>query len=278
MRYNPLLECKDYNYVITSGWWCGKALNEKRVRHGSESIREMSFFRKWKTSILENTNPMKIMVLDSASDITPSSEDKEGIEFFSLNRNAGHSTSHSGKYSGYMRSIIMGITYAKLCDADYWIYVEQDALLKGKGIIEHCISKMTKPYMFGSGEGTPQILQQSLIIIRKDGYDNFLHQLDRIKLPDSLISPETKFLIASSRFYQFIPEKLYLLLTKKTKNAIRFKDFIYRTLPKYRNYDHLPIGYGRTRPIDFTKPFYYFQHGSEEELHKHFTLISEHHD
>lgn len=268
-----MTECKakyTTNYVITSGWWCGDSKNEKRVRHGSESIREVDFFNQWKTSILANTNPLKIMVLDSASEIKPSTQQRQGIEFISINKNPGHSTYHTGKYSGYMRSIIMGITYAKLCDADYWVYVEQDVLLKGEGIIEHCISKMDKPFMFGSGEGTPQFLQQSLIIIRKDGFDQFLTRLNNIKSPDSLIAPETKFLIATSTVFQLIPEWIYHQLVNKTRMTWRIKKYLFRMLPIFKGFDELPVGFGRTRPIKFEAPYYYFQHGSEDELKHHY--------
>ena len=259
-------------YVVTSGWWCGVARDEKRVRYGSEQIRELSFFKLWKKSVLENSSPQKIMVLDSASDEIPDNEDLQGVEFISLLENAGHSTNHKGKFSGYMRSIIMGITYAKLCDSDYWVYVEQDVLLKGKGVIEHCIESMTKPYMFGDGKGTPQFLQQSLIIIHKDGFDSFLAGLSKISSYDYQISPETKFLIASSKFYQLIPEKIYRRITTGDRLGRFYFKLLKLFLPIFKNYDHLPIGYGRARPIDFQKPFYYFQHGTEEELNKYFEL------
>ena len=89
-------------------------------------------------------------------------------EFLSLPLNAGHSTDHKGKYSGWMRSILLGLEYAYLSDTEYFVYVEQDALLYGDNIVEKCIDKMTKPYMFGSGLGTKQPLQQSFFIIRSN--------------------------------------------------------------------------------------------------------------
>lgn len=266
-----------YNYVITSGWWCGEAKNEKRTRHGSDAIREVDFFSQWKESVLNNTNPMKIMVLDSASDIKPSSAQLNGIEFISINENPGHSTNHTGKFSGYMRSIIMGITYAKLCDADYWVYVEQDVLLKGQGIIEYCLSKMKKPYMFGSGRGTPQFLQQSLIIIRKDGYDDFLKNINNIRSSDSVISPETKFLMASSLAFRVIPESIYHFLTININRiSPHIKKYLFKILPHCKGFDDLPVGFGRTRPINFNEPYYYFQHGSEDELNTHFRTTNNH--
>lgn len=263
-------EIKKYRYIITSGWWCGQVESEIRKRQGSESIRELSFFDKWKKSVLENTTPQKIMVLDSASPIRPDPEQLKDIEFLSLLDNPGHSTNHNGRYSGYMRSIIMGVSYASLCDTDYWVYVEQDVLLKGKDIIEKCIANMTTPFMFGTGEGTPQFLQQSLVIIRKDGFDDFVKRLNNVKSRDAIIPPETKFLIASSKFYSCIPESFFIEIHKRSYIGRKFKKILAFLLKHHKGYDDLPVGYGRTRPIQFNDPFYYFQHGTEEELNNYF--------
>jgi hypothetical protein len=258
-------------YIITSGWWCGDDPNEIRKRQGSEEQRELAFFQEWKQSILQHTSPQKILVLDSASPTKPTPDMLEGIEFISLLTNPGHSTNHIGRYSGYMRSIIMGVTYASLCDADYWVYVEQDVLLKGEGIIEHCIETMQSPYMFGSGAGTPQFLQQSLIIIRRDGFDDFLKRMNNIKSTDSEIAPESKFLIASSSLFSLIPECFFRYIRHKNFISKVFKKILKILVPIFKGYDELPIGYGRTRPIDFNDHYYYFQHGSVEELSKHRT-------
>ena len=260
------------NYIITAGWWCGIAENEVRKRQGSEKTREVGFFDLWKKSILENTEPQKIMLLDSASQIKPSQNQLEGIEFISLIDNPGHSTNHTGHYSGYMRSIIMGVTYAAVCDVDYWVYVEQDVLLKGEGIIEYCIEHMNTPYMFGSGKGTPQFLQQSLIIIRKDGFNSFLKHLNSISSTDSKVSPESKFLIATSWLYRLIPEFFYRQITKNNWVGKYAKKIIYMTLPVFKGYDDLPIGFGRDRPIEFSDNFYYFQHGEDKEIEEHYEM------
>lgn len=265
----------NYNYVITSGWWCGDVEHEIRKVQGSDTIRSVEFFKEWKKSIYKNSNPKKIMVLDSASPIKPSLDDLQHVEFLSIDDNPGHSTNHTGKYCGYMRSIIMGITYAQACNADYWVYVEQDALLKGKNIIEYCIDNMTTPYMFGSGAGTPQLLQQSFCIIRKDGFEPFLKRLNNIKKRDSEIPPETKFIIAASPLLSLLPLSLF----KHIGNFNSFKgDFIRAVIRKVQkqgwSYNHLPIGYGRTRPINFDEKFYYFQHGSEDELNEYKMVVN----
>lgn len=255
-----------YKYVITSGWWCGDDPNEKRVRYGSEEIRSVSFFRKWKKSVLENTKPQKILIVDSNSPTKPDAEDLNDVEFVSLSENAGHSTAHTGKYCGYMRSVIMGLTYASLCDCDYWVYVEQDALLQGEGIIEHCIEQMEKPYMFGDATGVPQLLQQSMIIIRRDGFEDFLKYLNNIELADNQMPPETKFALAASPKLRALPRTLFMPNTKNSWTRKKLRPLIRFLVARLRGYEDLPIGYGRARPIDFSDSYLYFQHASEEEL------------
>jgi hypothetical protein len=258
------------NYVITSGWWCGKVEGEIRKIQGSDAIRQVTFFIEWKNAVKRCCKPKKIMVLDSASPTRPNSDELSDVEFISIDKNPGHSTDHTGQYSGYMRSIMMGIAYAEACDADYWVYVEQDALLKGEGIIEYCISKMTTPYMFGSGHGTPQMLQQSLCIIRKDGYAPFLKRLRNIELKDKELAPEIKFILASSRILSVLPASLFQHLNDQNFVGRCLQRIVRWSSKKGLSYDHLPIGYGRTRPINFDEQYYYFQHGTEEELAKHF--------
>ncbi|QJR81981.1 hypothetical protein CA267_015080 [Alteromonas pelagimontana] len=258
-----------YKYVITSGWWCGEVEQEQRVRYGSEEIRSVAFFKKWKKSIFDNTSPIQIMVVDSHSPTKPTRDELEGIEFLSITENPGHSTNHTGKYCGYMRSIIMGVTYASLCDVDYWVYVEQDALLQGEGIIEECISQMTKPFMFGSAKGVPQLIQQSFIIIRKDGFEPFLRHLNELDYPDSELPPETKFVLAASPLLRMLPVSLF----KGSKNPSAFRKMLRRLVrflvARFKGYDELPVGYGRARPIKFEDKYLYFQHATEEELAKY---------
>lgn len=255
------------NYIVTAGWWCGEVPGETRKLQGSDYIRSVEFFKLWKESIVSNSSPKKIMVLDSASPTKPSIADLKGIEFLSITENPGHSTTHTGKYCGYMRSVIMGITYAQCCNADYWVYVEQDALLKGKGIIDHCISQMKTPYMFGSGAGTPQMLQQSLCIIRKDGFEPFLKRLNKINQNDSEVAPETKFIIASSPILSLLPIRFFKHLNNYGSKEGDIVRLILKNMQQIGlTYDHLPVGYGRSRPIDFEQAYYYFQHGTKQEL------------
>ena len=71
--------------------------------------------------------------------------------------------------------------------------MEQDALLGGNGLIDHCIAHMKKPFMFGSSDGTKQALQQSLFIIRRDGMTPFITALQGLRSTCNKLAPETKF-------------------------------------------------------------------------------------
>lgn len=253
-------------YIVGSGWWCSAPEQDTRdILIGDNKIRSRDFHHTWYQSICRSCNPQKIIIIDSNSPIPPptNKQDKR-IEYISLNTNAGHSTNHTGKFCGYMRAILLGIEYAAQCDTDYYVYIEQDALLKGKDLIDYCINQMTTPYMFGSGEGTPQQIQQSFFIIRRDGFNSFVNRIKAINACDNEISPEEKFVISTLTNYRKTAE--YLALKNFHWRQRLLKEWIYT---KYRGYDHLPIGYGRCRPINFNETHYYFQHASALELEQY---------
>ena len=249
------------NYIVGTGWWCTtqdlRSAQKERKFLGSDSIRGRDFHEIWYQSLCDNTSPKKILIVDSNSPVKPDlNTDDNRIEFISLPFNAGHSTKHTGKWSGWMRSVILGLQYAQVADAEYYVYVEQDVLLKGKGIIEHCIKEMRTPYMFGSGIGTPQILQQSFFIIHHSGINDFVSRLVSMQNTDSDLCPEDKFAIATSWALTHLSTVLVRLDIRRRRQIIR----------RFANYDLLPVGFGRTRPIDFKNKFLYFQHGTAEEL------------
>lgn len=250
-----------FRYIIGSGWWCSgeseNTLNGKRKLIGDPIIRKAAFHSKWYRSVIENTSPEKIVIIDSNSPVKPNLNKKDDrIVFTSLPLNSGHSVNCTEQFCGWTKSVILSLQYAILANTDYFVYVEQDVLLKGKGIIEYCIHNMKKPYMFGHPGRTPQPLQQSLFIIKMSHANRFLSSLLSLNVRDSELSPENKFVYATS-FTQTLLDFFYSCLTQKKaqKLAQRFKHF-----------DYLPIGYGRKRPINFSDEYYYFQHGTIEEL------------
>ncbi|MGB6020311.1 MAG: hypothetical protein WBF77_12040, partial [Sulfurimonadaceae bacterium] len=211
------------------------------------------------------TNPKKIYIIDSDSPVKPTI-DPQKEELISLHENAGHPTLHIGKLSGVSRAHLLGMSIAMANEVDYWVYIEQDALIYGENIIEKCIDNMKKPYMFGSGRGTPQPVQHSLMIIRKDGIPTFIKNFNAIKAKDSEISVERKFAIATSLPLRLVPEFVYKYMERKSSFS-ELLDRLFRSLYfTFQGFDDIPIGYGRQRPIDFSKSHFYFQHGDQKEL------------
>jgi len=260
---------KQYNYIITSGWWSTKEeLDNREIIRGNSLIRSDKFHKLWIETVLKFSNPKKIYIIDSNSPVKPIIDENNEV-IISLLENAGHSTNHIGKLCGVSRAHLLGMSMAMVNEVDYWVYIEQDALIYGTGIIEEAISKMKKPYMFGNGWGTPQPTQQSLMIIKTSHIPEFIKNFTSIKARDNEISPETKFAIATSKFLRFLPESLFKDIHKNSlKNKI-----VWRLFRHFKGFDDLPFGYGRTRPLNFDDKYFYFQHGEQEELNRYLEKI-----
>jgi hypothetical protein len=255
-EYEPL------KYIIGSGWWCADAperqINPNRKLIGDDSVREVAFFEKWRTAIGAFSSPFAIVVVDSSSPRKPGQDLMDTVSWVELPFNARHSTDHLGQWGGWLRSCMIGANYALIAEADYFVYVEQDCLIGGDGIIEHCISAMTKGIMLGSGEDTPQPIQQSFFILERKRLAAFVKNLADLKADDKDLSPEWKFVYATWRPL-VIASNLGLLRREKLRNlAVK--------IAKRFFYDPLPIQGGRFRPINFSEPFIYFQHGTRDEI------------
>jgi len=272
---------KEYNYVITSGWWCEETDNHENrdVFYGDGDIRKSKFHHKWYEAISLFTRPEKILIVDSDSPIPPPyNKDDDRIEYVKLAKNTGHSTRHSGKFCGFTQGYITGLLYAIANEFDYWVYIEQDALIFGENIVERCIESMKTPYMFGSGLNTPTVAQQSLMIIQKDGFLPYLTRLLAIESKDSVIIPEMKTVLASSYILSKLPEFLFKHYMKSDILNRRRRILARKLTNKFSGFDHVPFGFGTARPIDFSSENFYFQHGSKAELKSFEDKIKSHLD
>ena len=250
------------SYVIGSGWWCSSTqeseTNPNRKLLGDELTRGVAFFELWRQAIAAYASPMTIVVVDSASPLKPAEPLRHSVNWIELPYNARHSTDHLGQWSGWTRSVLVSGQYALAAEADYFVYVEQDCLIHGKGIIEHCISRMRRGLMFGTGDGTPQPLQQSFFIVDRPTLGRFLANLAALRMRDGELSPEWKFLIASFSPFVHLANVAWPTNKKIRKQILR--------MAKRRFFDDLPVGSGRVRPIPRDCDYWYFQHGSAEEI------------
>jgi hypothetical protein len=253
---------REYEYMIGTGWWCGEQEppTEGRKYQGSDMIRGAQFHHLWSASIDHWTRPSAVLLIDSASKQKPPITNPK-YQVLSLTHNPGHAVAHSGQYSGWTASAIHSIEFALSNNAEYLVYVEQDALLFGEQIVDLCISRMRKPLMFGSGIGTPQPLQQSFFIVRNDGMRPFLAGLHSISKTDRVICPEWKFALASIGAHGKIVESA---VSRNFSRRVLSK--LFGTLIQSLGYDLLPVGFGRSRPVNFNEDHFYFQHGSLQEL------------
>jgi hypothetical protein len=115
--------------------------------------------------------------------------------------------------------------------------------------------------MFGSGVGTPQPLQQSFFIVRKDGMRQFLSGLHAINQPDKVIVPEWKFVLASLGASGTLSE---WLTSGEVRRARLFR--VFGKLFQSIGFDVLPMGFGRCRPVDTRAEHFYFQHATLDEM------------
>lgn len=261
------------DYVVGSGWWCEHAdgTQDRALTFGDAAIRSQRFFRVWHASLMRYARPRQIIVVDSASPVKPDLAGLGGdISWLTLPHNPGHAATCQERLSGYTVSVLLSAYHAFLTGAEHYVYVEQDNLLHGEGLIERAIARMTTPFMFGGPVPMKQPLQQSLFIIRRDGLWPFIDFLSRLATPDRELSPERKFGLAAFAARVGAPAS-----ADPARLAAQLRALDTLTLSSHaldveaRGFDYLPFGVGRCRPIDWDAGDFYFQHASAEELQRY---------
>jgi hypothetical protein len=208
-----------------------------------------------------------VLIVDSASPVKPNDISFTSTKFQNIDllKNPGHSQNCITHYCGYMASVILGLEFALHNDVDIFLYVEQDALVYGNGFIDKIKQQLSnKDLVFGNGGKFGEI-QQSVFAANKKGIRKFLSKLHQINFSDRQISPEMKFMYAASWLsnYPFAG-----VLSYDNPELIRRAGIglILRLMSMMHNYEFLPFGYGRLRPINFKDEVFYFQHGTAEEI------------
>jgi len=217
--------------------------------------------------------PENVLIVDSASPVKPNDKSFTTTrhQYIQLLNNPGHSQNCLTHYSGYMAGVILGIEYALANDVEIFIYIEQDALIYGDGLInkiKKCLLK--SDLVFGDG-GKFSNIEQSIFAINRKGMRRFLSALHAIQYTDRQIEPELKFMYAASNF-KHLP--LLGLMSWDQPRLLRRASTImlHRLMPFIREFEILPFGYGRVRPINFDDKLFYFQQGSVAEIERYKAL------
>jgi hypothetical protein len=230
--------------VVSSGWWSGHTPHAWQV--GDPATTGPAFFELWYRQVRRYIDPAEIVIIDSASPVKPRRKVREAVTWIELDRNYGHANDirvglSRTRYSGGSRSRILGCAYALCSDADIYVHLEQDCLLRGERILEAALDGTTHPVVIGAppisgrnaldaGIPAAAVHQNSLMIVRREGLERFLAGLVAGSETDGELPPEVKI----------------------TRDCAPF--------------DQLAIPFGRSRPIDFSLAHFYAQHLSGEEL------------
>jgi hypothetical protein len=235
--------------IVGSGWWCDNRPHDWTI--GSPVAQSVSFFKLWYQQVMQCLNPLCIVVTDSAAPEKPDHRLFPKIQWIELDRNYGHANVlRSGrirtKYSGFTRAVVNGAMYALCCDADFYVFVEQDCLLYGDDLLNRAVADRNEDILLGKptekgrglhGSVAAPMLQNALMIVRRTGLERFIGAILGAPWTDGEVSPE---------------------------ETMRLR------MPPYGLID---IPFGRSRPIDFKEPNFYVHHLDDNELQQFLSLI-----
>lgn len=228
--------------VVGSGWWSTPDRPQWRI--GDDLTRSVAFFALWHRQVMKCINPTIIIVTDSHAPDKPDWKTFDRVQWIELDRNYGHAIDIGAgliktKYCGYTRSLIVGASFALCCEADYFVYVEQDCLLRGEEFVRTSIEGQGFDFFCGQrvaggtrpgGGPAAANFQNSVLVMNRKGLERFIVKL--------LEAPETDG---------------ELSVEKKMERDMA-------------PHGILRVPYGRSRPIDFSLSHFYAQHMSRDEL------------
>jgi len=208
-----------YSYIIGSGWFSdeagesflGKSAKLHQTRYGGTATRNTAFSKIWLQGILNLSGlPRKIFISDAAS-IDSLHEDVLTNPLVHVSpqlQNFGHSISCESQniLCGWARGVLHGAMYALVNSVDYFVYVEQDVLLVGSECVNRAIQHMNcigKNICFGSGDETPQKLQQSFFIVKSSFLPTFISRL--INYDNNRGTEENKYFACFQYDMTFLP-------------------------------------------------------------------------
>jgi hypothetical protein len=252
--------------LICTGWYSSEVPRDYET-FGDNSIRNKSFRPLWWQSVDNFIMPQHVLIVDSASPVKPDDHLYTSTKFSNIEllKNPGHSQNCKTHYCGAMAAIIIGLEFALHNDVDFFIYVEQDALVYGADFVKKIKHQLLRDdLVFGAGYKHGEV-EQTIFAANKKGIRKFLSAIHNIGYTDRQISPEVKFMNAASslNLFPFIgllsADNPRLLARASTKLFIS-------SMSIFKQYSVLPFGYGRVRPINFSDDIFYFQQGSVDEI------------
>ncbi len=228
--------------VVGSGWWSDGQDSDWHI--GDQRTRTPAFFHLWLHQVLRYLDPERILIVDSHAPDKADFAASDRIQWLELDRNYGHANDiRTGRiqtqYSGFTRSVLLSCLYAVGCDADWFVYLEQDCLIRGADFLSRAIGDAAEGILVGqptrNGRGlggavAAPMKQQSLMIADRNGMKRLITGLLNAPWSDGEVSPEV-----------IMERQLQPLGT-------------------------VAIPYGRSRPIVFERDCYYAQHLTAGEL------------
>lgn len=236
--------------IVGSGWWCDNRPHDWTI--GSPITQSVIFFKLWYRQVMQCLNPHSIVVTDSAAPEKPDYRSFTNVHWIELDRNYGQPNDIrvgriQAKYSGFTRAVVNGAMYALCCEADFYVFVEQDCLLYGDDLLNCAVADCNEDILVGpptkngrglKGSVAAPMLQNALVIVRRAGLERFIDGILGAPWTDGQVSPE---------------------------------ETMRRRMPPY---GLIGIPFGRSRPIDFKEPNFYTHHLDDDELHGFLELIN----
>jgi len=237
-------EAKPPKVVVGSGWWSTSGHNPWLI--GDAITRSPVFFSLWLYLVEKYIRPAQIVIFDSRSPRKPSPKLRSRVTWIEFDANYGHANDLrtgvvSGKYAGCTRAILAGATLALCNDADIFCYVEQGTLIRGHEFLSAALAGREPTIVLGErvaggaglhGGVAAAMHQMSLIVVGRRSLERFISAILSAPESDGELSPEVKLERQCTPF------------------------------------DVLGVPYGRSRPIDFSRPAFYIKHATAEELQR----------
>lgn len=237
-------------YIIGSGWWC-RDFNSQATRFGRDLHNVYDMGKIWYQNMFNLTNPKRIVIIDSNSPLLPPFAKESNVEIIRLLENFrsppyqipdkpyGLWSRNDLSLSAAFRQIFTGAIYALMCDVQYFVYIEQDVLIRGNFIIEQAILNMEDHKAKWSTNTTQY-------------------------MPDKEHRIEAAFLIMDcSIALEFCQAYLNTRISDKKEESVEGK---FRVLTKHFPWTKFPFDGSRDRPLNLKQDYCFVHKPNVQEI------------